>query len=173
MNYIEKLFKLKGFMYCIILALMFAILINKFILFKVIIPSSSMEPTLNVNDHLFIRKIYNYDNISRGDILVFHSYEGNDTYIKRVIGLPGDKIEIKSGVVYVNGNELTEDYVENNDDKFSGEYEVPKGKLFFLGDNRPISKDSRRWINSYIDKEDVIGKAIIKIYPFSDIKVIR
>lgn len=172
-NSLEIILELKEFIFCIALALVLAILINKFLIYSVTIPSESMEPTLNVEDRLFISKIYNYEKIQRGDILVFYSEEADDTYIKRVIGLPGDKIEIKLGKVYVNNEELVENYVENNDDTFSATYEVPEGKYFFLGDNREISKDSRRWINPYIDEKDIEGKAQIRIYPLNRIGFIN
>lgn len=152
----------------IIVAIILAIIINKFIVFKVFIPSESMVPTLNVNDRLFVTRVYNEDNFERGDILVFDSDELNEKLIKRLIGLPGDKIVIENGEVSVNGEKLVEDYI-GNADRFNGEYEVPEGKYFFLGDNRLWSKDSRYWINPYIDGEDITGKAQFKVYPFSDI----
>lgn len=157
---------------CFGIAVVIAILINKFLIFKVSVPTGSMIPTINVNDQLFVSRIYNYDNIKRGEILVFESKEKNITLIKRVIGLPGDTVEIKLGVVYVNGQELQEDYVKNNDD-FTGEFIVPEGKYFFLGDNRRVSDDARRWKNHYIDEADVKAKAQLRIYPFSDFGFVK
>lgn len=159
---------IKEWVICIGIAVVVALLINKFLVFKIYIPSESMVPTLNVGDHLFATRIYNYDNIERGDILVFESKELKDTLIKRVIGLPGDEVVIENGVVSINGEVLNEDYVKNIDTEFCGTYNVPEGKYFFLGDNRPISKDSRKWNNPYIDQEDIKAKAQIKVYPFSD-----
>lgn len=156
----------------VISAVIIAILINKFLLFKVLIPSESMVPTLNVNDRLFVTRVYNLEKLKRGDILVFYSEELQEDLIKRLIGLPGDKIQIINGVVSVNGEVLEEDYI-GAPDKFSGEYEVPEGKYFFLGDNRLYSKDSRYWINPYIDGEDIAGKAQIKVYPFDEIGKIK
>lgn len=156
----------------IIIAVVIAMLINKFLIFKVLIPSKSMVPTLNVNDRLFVSRVYNPENLKRGDIVVFESEELNETLIKRLIGLPGDKIKIEYGLVYVNGEQLIEDYIGENDD-FNGEYEVPEGKYFFLGDNRLWSKDSRYWENPYIDADHIIGKAQIKVYPFNEIGKIQ
>lgn len=153
----------------VIAAFFIAMLVNKFIIFNVYIPSTSMVPTINVGDRLMINRAYNKDNIKRGDILVFYSDELQETLIKRVIGLPGDKVIIKNGIVNVNGQDLEEDYVKNNDD--SDEeliYDVPEGKYFFLGDNRPVSKDSRRWINPYIAEDDIKGKLILRFYPIKD-----
>ncbi|MGL4773135.1 MAG: signal peptidase I [Clostridium sp.] len=161
----------KGFFYewglPIISAIILALLINKFLLFKVYIPSESMVPTLNVEDRLFVSRIYNYDKLERGNIIVFDSKEYGETMIKRLIGLPGDHIEIMNGVVSINGETLDEPYVKNTDNYY-GTFDVPEGKYFFLGDNRPVSADSRKWINPYIDQKDIMGKAQIKIYPFKD-----
>lgn len=156
----------------IIGALVIAILVNKFIFYKVYIPSESMEPTLNVGDQLFVSKIYNLDKIKRGDILVFRSNELDDTLIKRVIGLPGDRVCINDGVVSVNGQVLNESYIDNHSNNY-GEYEVPAGKYFFLGDNRSDSFDSSRWNNPYIDESDIISKAIVKVYPFDDFGFVK
>ena len=153
----------------VIAAFLIAILVNKFIIFNVYIPSTSMVPTINVGDRLMVNRVFNKDNIKRGDILVFYSEELQETLIKRVIGLPGDKIVIKDGIVNVDGQDLEENYVKNND--YSDKeliYEVPEGKYFFLGDNRPVSKDSRRWINPYIDEDDIKGKVILRFYPIKD-----
>ncbi len=156
----------------IISAFIIAFLINKFVLFKVLIPSESMVPTLNVGDRLFVTRIYNLDRLERGDIIVFYSEELQEDLIKRLIGLPGDKIEIENGVVSVNGEVLQEDYI-GAQDNYNGVYEVPEGKYFFLGDNRLYSKDSRYWINPYIDGEDITGKAQIKVYPLNEIGKIK
>mgnify|MGYP003414937038 FL=1 len=156
----------------IISAFIIAFLINKFVLFKVLIPSESMVPTLNVGDRLFVTRIYNLDRLERGDIIVFYSEELQEDLIKRLIGLPGDKIEIENGVVSVNGEVLQEDYI-GAQDNYNGVYEVPEGKYFFLGDNRLYSKDSRYWINPYIDGEDITGKAQIKVYPLDEIGKVK
>lgn len=164
--------KKNGFFYewgiPVIVAVVLAVLINKFIVFKVYIPSESMVPTLNVDDRLFVTRVYNEEKFERGDILVFESEELGEKLIKRLIGLPGDKILIENGQVSVNGEKLIEPYI-GNEDRFNGEYEVPEGKYFFLGDNRLWSKDSRYWNDPYIDGKDIIGKAQIKVYPFSEI----
>ena len=156
----------------IISAFIIAFLINKFVLFKVLIPSESMVPTLNVGDRLFVTRIYNLDRLKRGDIIVFYSEELQEDLIKRLIGLPGDTIEIENGVVSVNGEVLQEDYI-GAQDNYNGVYEVPEGKYFFLGDNRLYSKDSRYWINPYIDGEDITGKAQIKVYPLDQIGKVK
>lgn len=158
----------------ILAAIGIAILVNKFVFFNVYIPSESMVPTLNVGDKLVVTRIYDTDNIKRGDVVVFYSDELQETVIKRVIGIPGDHIEIDNGVVSVNGQVIQEDYVKNNEyNKTKLVFDVPNDKFFFLGDNRIRSNDARRWINPYIDASDIKGKAVLKFYPFSDFGLIK
>lgn len=151
----------------IVIAVVLAFLINKFLIFKVKIPSESMVPTLNVGDRLFVTRVYNPENLKRGDIVVFYSEEKNEDMIKRLIGVPGDKVVINDGIVTVNGETLVENYI-GTADSYSGEFLVPEGKYFFLGDNRYWSLDSRYWENPYIDASEIKGKAQIKVYPWKD-----
>jgi signal peptidase I len=151
----------------IVAAIGIAILINKFLVYNVYIPSESMVPTLNVGDKLMVTRVYDTSKIERGDIIVFYSDELNEILIKRVIGLPGDYIKIHEGIVNINGEDIKEDYIKNNEE-FDGTFDVPNNKFFFLGDNRNRSNDARRWINPYIDASKIQGKARIKFYPFKD-----
>lgn len=152
----------------IIIAISAAFFINRFIIFKIEIPSESMAPTLNIGDKLFANRVYNSENLKRGDLVVFYFKPEGKLYIKRLIGLPNDEIVISNGVVTVNGERLVESYVQNQEE-FNGEYKVPTRKYFFLGDNRGNSSDSRYWENPYIDAKDIKGKAFIKVYPFNQI----
>lgn len=150
--------------------LLLVFLVCKYVIVNAYIPSESMVPALNKGDRLIVTQIWNKDNVSRGDIIVFNSDELNEVLIKRAIGLPGDHIEIKNGTVKVNGEELQEDYVVNQLFDYEGTFDVPQDRYFFLGDNRANSLDSRFWQNPYIDKDKVIGKAVFKYYPLDDIK---
>lgn len=154
----------------IICAIILACLINKFLVFQ--IPSESMVPTLEVGDRLFASRIYNEETLNRGDLIIFYSKEKDELMIKRLIGLPNDNIVIDNGIVSVNGEVLKEDYIQNQD-YFIGEYTVPDGKYFFLGDNRGNSSDSRYWRNKYIDFSDIKGRAFIKVFPFKDFRFIN
>ena len=170
----RRIFKeVKDWIICIIIAVIATVLINKFLIYKVYIPSSSMVPTLNKGDQLFVTKVYNPEKLKTGDIVVFYSRENKDTYIKRLIGCPGDNVKIEKGVVYVNDKKINEDYVVYDDETFSGEYNVPQGKYFFLGDNRPVSKDSRKWDNPFVDEDDIEAKALLKVYPFKDFGLLK
>lgn len=170
----RRVFKeVKDWIICIIVAIIATVLINKFLIYKVYIPSSSMVPTLNKEDQLFVTKVYNPEKLKTGDIVVFYSRENKDTYIKRLIGCPGDNVKIEKGVVYVNDKKINQDYVVYDDETFSGEYNVPEGKYFFLGDNRPVSNDSRKWQNPFVDEDDIEGKAVLKVYPFKDFGLLK
>ena len=151
----------------IIAAIGIAILINKFLVYNVYIPSESMVPTLNVGDKLMVTRVYDTDKIKRGDIIVFFSEELDEVLIKRAIGIPGDHIKIHDGIVNVNGEDIKEDYVKNNEN-YDGDFNVPDNKFFFLGDNRSRSYDARKWINPFIDASNIQGRARIKFYPFKD-----
>lgn len=168
----EKILKLKikkisSFFLTFVLVLFFLLAIRHYVCTPIYIPSESMCETLQVNDLLLMSKIsYNVSKPERKDIVVFVSDQVDEKetiLIKRIIGLPGDKIEMKNGNVYVNNKLLIESYAKK--DNFSGTFVVPTNKYFVLGDNREDSLDSRYWDNPYVDKDDIIGKAIFKYYP--------
>lgn len=144
-----------------------------FVGYGVWITSGSMIPTLQVKDRLIVTRVHDYKSLKEGDIVLFKNDEFKDEIlIKRLIGLPGDKIEIKNGIVFINGQQLKENYVNNNE-KYNGVFEVPSGKYFFLGDNRANSNDSRYWENPYVDESYIEGKARIKYYPIQDFEIMK
>lgn len=151
----------------ILSALVIAFLLKHFVFFNVYVPTGSMIPTINKDDKVIVTRIFSLNSLKRGDIIVFDSDELGETLVKRLIGLPGDKVDIKNGEVFINGSKIEEDYVKNKD-KYNGSFEVPQGKYFFLGDNRPISNDARFWGNHYIDGSKIEGKAQFVFYPFND-----
>ncbi len=160
-------------------ALILALVIRTFVVQAFKIPSGSMLETLQIGDHLLVNKfiygvkmpftgkiLYHVDDPQHGDIVVFEFPEDPDKdFIKRIIGAPGDVIEIKDKAVYRNGEKLDEPYVRHSDpnivprrDNF-GPITVPEGKYFVMGDNREESYDSRFW--GYVDREKIKGKAWI------------
>lgn len=159
------------------------IAIRNFIFFTSVIPSESMIPTLQVKDRLITSRIFSKDKLTIGDIVVFNGgVEHNFKMIKRIIGLPGDKLELKeNGKIYINGDLLEEPYIKNqihinNNEKYDGHthaemklgtFQVPEGKVFLLGDNRVASIDSRYWNDPYIDMKNIIGKPLFRIWPLN------
>lgn len=129
------------------------------------VPSSSMEPTLQVKDAVICSNVF-WNVIEHEDIVVFKPNEeentDNEYFIKRLIGLPGDKIRIEHGKVYRNGEELEEPYVKSKLD-YTGSFTVPDDKYFVLGDNRGDSLDARYWSNPFLNKEqiDYVAEAVI------------
>lgn len=153
----------------IVIAFILAMAIRQFLFYKIVVPSASMAPTIQVNDQLIVTKVYNKNSLKTGDVVVFNSKELHEELIKRLIGLPNDTINItENGKVYVNGKALDQPYVVNNGGKW-GVYKVPAGEYFFMGDNRVNSLDSRYWKNPYISWADIKGKARFVVYPFNRI----
>lgn len=150
-----------------------------FLILQVTVQSSivkgiSMEDSFHDGQWLLVIKdgiAYAFNEPEIGDVIVFHSSNDSNTeYIKRIIGTPGDIVEIKEGAVYVNGEELNEPYIKESPDYNVGPIEVPANKYFFLGDNRNRSSDShnlsqeRRWVV----REDITGKAWLSIWPLGE-----
>ena len=153
----------------VLIAIVLAILINKFIFFNVGVPTGSMYPTIKPGDKIFTLRTYSKSSIERGDILVFYSEEVDKDLIKRVIGLPGETVEIQAdGSVYINGEYLVEDYVKNPSDK-QGMFTIPEDCYLFMGDNRSDSIDARYWDNPYINFDQIKGEAKFIIFPFNRI----
>ena len=126
---------------------------------------SSMEPSFYEGQRLLVNKaVYLFDDPERGDVLIFNAPNGrNGDYIKRVIGLPGDTVEIKEGAVYVNGAKLDEPYIMSNPGYTLEEQEIPPDMYFVLGDNRNNSDDSHHgWL---VPRENIIGKAWLSTWP--------
>lgn len=151
----------------VVIAFILALLINRFVIFKVVVPSGSMENTIMTGDRVFtFRLSYLFSDPKRGDIVVFPYPDDEEVdYIKRIIGLPGDKIEIRNGILYINDEQYYEDYIlEPMDNEDFGPYIVPENSYFMMGDNRNSSLDSRFWINTFVERDKIKGKAIFK-YP--------
>ncbi|AVP65479.1 signal peptidase I [Clostridium sporogenes] len=190
--------EIKSWIFSILGAIIIAGLVNSKVFAKVRVQQSSMENTLLTNEQLVVDKLsYNFAEPKKGDIIIFHenkergtiaqdtlemvdniisifnnnnnSIEKDDRLIKRVVGVPGDEIDIKDGHLYLNGKKLEESYVKGETIKreFKLPIQVPENKLFVLGDNRMISKDSR--IFGLIDYKQVEGKAIYRVYPFNHV----
>lgn len=167
---------MKEFAKDLIVAVVIAAILLLFVK-PVIVKESSMESTLIENDYLVLSKqAYRFGEVKRGDIVVFKSELINEEngktklLIKRVIGLPGETVSIKEGRVYINGNELSEEYL--NDGYTNGnldELEIPDGELFCMGDNRLVSIDSRDPSVGPVDEDLIVGKVVLRLFPFNKI----
>lgn len=172
-------------MFVIVIAVVFVL--TQFVIINVRVPSGSMENTIMTKDRLIgFRFSYWFDEPQRGDIILFsYPVDEKQTYIKRVIGLPGETVEIRDGKIYIDGSSepLEEDYLKETwtweNDGYT--FKVPEGCYFVLGDNRNDSEDGRFWAQialnegkastpeeaepySYVKKDEIKGKAIFKYY---------
>jgi len=151
----------------IVFAIVAAKLINHFVIIKAEVPTGSMENTIQVDDHILgFRLAYLFSAPERGDVVIFpYPDDPSVIYVKRIIGLPNETVEIKNGTVYIDGVALEEDYLKEEMRGSYGPYIVPEGGYFMLGDNRNSSADSRRWTNTFLKKEDIIAKVLFRYSP--------
>lgn len=161
----------------ILFALILVIICRYFIFSPIAVHGESMLPTFEDNDRLVISKV---SSIERFDIVVFEAPHKNEQYIKRVIGIPGDSVQVKDDVLYINGTAHEEKYVNKKLDlslynKLTGDFKlqdytsektVPEGHYFVLGDNRWKSSDSREF--GFISANSIIGEVKFRYYPFQD-----
>jgi signal peptidase I len=159
----------------IVISAAVSVLIITFLYQPVRVEGTSMLPRLEDHDRLFINKfVYRISSIRRGDVVVFHYPRDPDkSYIKRVIALPGDRIYIDRGRVYLNGRLLRESYVpeEYRDTRSMAEMVVPEDAYFMMGDHRSISSDSREF--GPVDRDLIYGKAVFVYWPTKDAGVVE
>lgn len=139
---------------------------------RVRVENISMQPTLHQDQFILVNKLaYRLGTFQRGDIVIFH-FPGDpkEDYIKRVIGLPGDLIEIRDEKVFVNGQMLEEAYIAAPPNYIKS-YKVPEDGLFVLGDNRNQSSDSHMW--GHVPTSNVVGKALIVYWPLQELKILN
>lgn len=170
------MFKKSSWLHYIVLAVICAVVLRTFFFSPVTVLGASMQPTYHNQDKVMIMK---NTSLKRHDVIVFASDTTDENFIKRIIGVPGDTIEVKNNVVYVNGKKQKESYLKDapssykettgNDytydftlEEMTGKSVVPKGHYFVLGDNRPNSEDSRAY--GFISEQQVYGKVLFKYY---------
>jgi signal peptidase I len=184
--------------FLIIVALAVALIVKTFLVQAFYIPSESMVPTLMVGDRVFVNKlVYNIGDVHRGDVIVFQNphpgavsdrgpvtgfihwlgegvglaQPADEDFIKRVVGLPGETIEIRDNVVYIDGDKLDEPYLTADAKTHNGTLppeQIPDDSLFVMGDNRGDSADSRYGLG-FVPLDKVIGRAFVIIWPPSNI----
>jgi signal peptidase I len=174
-DWLQVLQEVRNWVRDVFFAALTAILIVVFVVQPVKVEGTSMQPWLSDQERIFVNKfVYHFSHIERGDIVVFwYPKDPTKSFIKRVIGLPGEEIEIRSGVVLVDGKSLDEPYVtpEFFDYASYSPQVVPAGSYFVLGDHRNSSNDSRHW--GCVAAENVFGKAIFRYWPVSKLGLLN
>lgn len=156
---------------CVLMAILYFFIGRPFT-----VSGQSMYPTLHNGDHMIMSKL---GGINRFDVVILKAPDEDKEYIKRVIGIPGDTVEVKSGVLYINGKVVEQPFINSDNSKktvfiddftlkeLTGVDKVPEGKYFVMGDNRGVSKDSR--MIGFIDASAIEGKAVFTVWPINRI----
>lgn len=163
----------------IIIAIVVIVVIRMFLFVSFSVDGLSMDPTLEDGDRVVVNKfIYDISDVERDDVIVFNSNE-ESAYVKRVIGVPGDTVEMVDRTVYVNGEPLQEDYVVRQGESYMDNFTlselgvegdvIPEGQYLVLGDNRPVSRDSRDF--GLITEDSIIGEIQLRYWPLNEIAI--
>lgn len=168
-----------SWLFYFVAAVAIALFLKTFVIINATVPTGSMENTIMPGDCIMgFRLAYTFSQPQRGDIIIF-KYPDDETqkYVKRIIGLPGDTVTIEDGEIYINGSATPyqESYLKEAWIIATGpyEFEVPEDSYLVLGDNRNDSKDARYWSNSYVSKDEIIGKAEYVYFPFSRLGALK
>ncbi|MDP3919564.1 MAG: signal peptidase I [Candidatus Omnitrophota bacterium] len=163
-----------------VVAAILAIVIRTFLLGPYKIPTGSMRPTFLEGDRIFVDKVsYRFNEPDRGDIIVFkYPEDKKKDFVKRLVGLSGDRLEIRQGKIWINGEALddppfSQNYYYNMGDygKENGSIIIPENSLFAMGDNSAHSSDSRNW--GYVPRGNVVGKAFVIWWPPKRVKLVE
>ncbi len=161
----------------VLFVMIIVLILQNYVIVNAQIPSASMEDTIMTGDRIVGNRLaYRDEKPQRGDIVVFKFPDDeNQLFIKRVIGLPGEKILIRKGLVYINDSPepLEEPYLKDAPFGDFGPFFVPEGHYFMLGDNRNFSKDSRVWTNTYVSERKILAKAMFRYWPLTEIGFIE
>ena len=158
----------------LIIAVALALFINAFLIVNAQIPSGSMENTIMTGDRVFGNRLaYTFKDPERFDIIIFkYPDDESQLFIKRIIGLPGETVEIRDGHIYINGSDTPLEDVETKEpmEGSFGPYTVPEGCYFVMGDNRNNSRDSRYWEHTFVTEDEILGKAVFRYWPLNKMK---
>jgi signal peptidase I len=152
----------------VLIAFALSWVIRTYVLEPRVIPSGSMLPTIQLQDRVIVDKFFfkTFDQLHSGDVIVFHppaSVDSADDFIKRLIALPGDTIEIRNHKTYINGQPLLEPYLLEQQTKNVPPTKIPEGFVFVMGDNRNNSSDSRAW--GLLPIENISGRTLFRYWP--------
>ena len=157
-------------------AVILAFLIDTFVIVNAQIPSGSMENTIMTGDRVFGNRLaYKFSDPKRFDIIIFkYPDDESQLFIKRIIGLPGETVEIHDGNIYINGSDTPLEDVDIKEpmEGSFGPYTVPEGCYFVMGDNRNNSRDSRYWENTFVSEDEILGKAVFRYWPLNKLKLL-
>ncbi|ASA20824.1 signal peptidase I [Paenibacillus donghaensis] len=155
---------LKQWVPSIVIGIVISLFVRTYVAEAMRVPTGSMIPTIQINDHLIVEKMLWASSLEHGDIIVFNHKpsvaEERMRLVKRLIGLPGDTVEVKEGVLYRNGAQVDEPYLQLTMDYDFGPVTVPAAHYFFMGDNRNISYDGHLWENKFVSEDELVGKVI-------------
>ena len=150
----------------ILLAMIFTVVVTRTIIINAQVPSPSMENTIMTYDRLIVfRLAYLFSEPRVYDIVVFQMPHMEDAQIKRIMGAPGDVVEILNGRVYINDSPARSDFVRGDDTSSFGPLAIPEGHFFVLGDFRTNSTDSRHWNDPLLPRRYIMGRAIFRYFP--------
>ena len=160
-----------------IIVIVVVLVVNNVVLIKAKIPSESMEQTIMTGDRVFGNRLaYKTKDPERFDIVIFkYPDDPSQLFVKRVIGLPGETVNIVDGKVYINDSEepLDDSFCPETPQGSFGPYEVPEGCYFMLGDNRNHSMDSRYWMNTFVEKDAIEAEVAIRYWPLNKIGTVN
>jgi signal peptidase I len=164
-----------GWIWPVVVGLLVAEAIMRWVVNFAIVPTASMAPTIPNPCYILVDHVATeFSQPYRGEVVLFHFPDNTKKiFVKRIIGMPGDTVSIHGHHVYIDGKILNEPYLPVQTDGTWGPYHVPKGHYFMLGDNRNISDDSRYWVHKYVPRSYITGRADYVVWPFSKAKAIK
>ena len=158
------------------MALIISLLLTRYVFIIPLVPTGSMIPTINIDERILVDKITRFFSpLKHGDIVVFPCPDSpEELYVKRIVAMAGDTLEIYGGEVYLNGVPLDEPFIAAPTEGIYGPYLVPEGHIFVMGDNRNHSRDSRKWVTTnYVEVSAVQGRGVVVLWPLNAMRRLR